>query len=149
MNEQIQIRTMVTEDLEEVTAIEAQVFSVPWTKDGFAAALDMSGANYLVAVNGKGTIAGYCGYYSCLDEAEVTNVAVVPAYRKQGYATAMLQELLRQAKGNGIKKVFLEVRFSNHGAISLYEKLGFVKLGLRKNFYEKPKEDAILMMLEI
>ena len=140
---------MTIEDLGAVTEIEEAVFSVPWTKEGFASALAMSGANYLVSVDASENIVGYCGYYSFFEEAEITNVAVAPVFRKQGYATAMLQELLRQAKSNFIEKVVLEVRFSNHNAIALYEKLGFQKLGLRKDFYEKPKEDAIIMLLEI
>ena len=146
---QIEIRSMKTTDLDAVTSIEEKVFSMPWTKEGFASALAMPGANYLVAVEPDGNIVGYCGYYSCMEEAEVTNVAVEPSYRGQGYATTMLKELLVQAKSNRIEKIVLEVRFSNHNAIALYEKLGFVKLGLRKGFYEKPKEDAIIMLLEI
>lgn len=146
---EVTIRPMTNEDLDAVTIIEETAFSMPWSKDGFASALQMPGSNYLVAVEPFGEIVGYCGYYSVLDEAEITNVAIAPAHRKKGYATLMLTELLRQAKSNFISKIVLEVRFSNHNAIALYEKLGFQKLGLRRDFYERPKEDAIIMLLEI
>lgn len=146
---EIKIRSMTNVDLDAVVSIEETAFSMPWSKEGFASALQMPGSNYLVAVEPSGEIVGYCGYYSVLDEAEVTNVAIAPVHRKKGYATLMLTELLRQAKCNFIHKVVLEVRFSNHNAIALYEKLGFQKLGLRRDFYEKPREDAIIMLLEI
>ncbi len=145
----IRIRPMTAEDLGIVSSIEETVFSMPWTEDGFVSAIKMPGSNYLVAEDENGNIVGYCGYYSCMDEAEITNVAIAPAFRKKGYATIMLKELLRLAKENGIEKVVLEVRFSNHNAIGLYEKLGFQTLGIRKDFYEKPKEDAIIMLLTI
>ena len=149
MEKDLCIKQMTTEDLDAVSSVEKAVFSMPWTKDGFAAALDMAGSNYLVAIDDENNLVGYCGYYSVLDEAEITNVAIAPPYRKKGYAKAMLLKLLEQAKQNGIKTVVLEVRFSNADAIGLYEKLGFCKLGIRKNFYELPKEDAIIMLQEI
>ena len=147
--ERLHIRPMTLEDLEYVTAIEAAVFSMPWSKEGFAAALVMPGAKYLVAADKEERILAYCGYYGAFDEAEITNVAVEPEARRNGYATLMLLELLKQAKQDGIKKVYLEVRYSNVGAIALYERLGFKRLGLRRDFYERPKEDAIVMLLEI
>ena len=143
------IRPMTTEDLEAVSSIEEVVFSMPWTKEGFASAINMPGSNYLVVIDADNHLVGYCGYYSVLDEAEITNVAIAPDYRKKGYAKLMLLELLAQAKNNGIHTVVLEVRYSNADAIGLYEKLGFQKLGVRKDFYEKPKEDAIIMLLTI
>ena len=149
MENELCIRPMTTEDLDAVSSIEKEVFSVPWTKDGFASALSIPGSNYLVVIDGDRNLVGYCGYYSVLDEAEITNVAIAPCYRKKGYAKLMLIELIEQAKSNGIRTVVLEVRFSNTDAIGLYERLGFQKLGVRKNFYEQPKEDAIIMLLEI
>lgn len=149
MERKVFIRPMTEEDLERVTAIEGETFSVPWTRDGFASALKMGGSRYLVAECGEEGIVGYCGYYSFMDEAEITNVAIAAPYRGQGYAKTMLQELLLQAKKDLIEKVVLEVRFSNAGAIGLYENMGFKKLGVRKDFYEKPREDAIIMMLDL
>jgi len=135
-------------DLDTVVRIEAGIFSMPWSKDNFASALEVGGSNYLVAEL-SGVVVGYCGYYSFLEEAEITNVAMLQEYRGNGYAKKMLQELLRRARANYITKVVLEVRYSNESAIALYEKLGFQKIGVRKDFYEQPREDAIIMMLEM
>lgn len=138
------IRDMMEKDLEKVVEIEERTFSMPWSKNGFADALKMQ-ANHYVVYEEEGIIKGYCGFYGVLDEGEITNVAVDCQYRNCGIAKAMLSELLKVAASEGITKMVLEVRVSNASAIHVYETLGFKNIGIRKGFYEKPVEDAMIM----
>lgn len=139
------IRPMEAKDLKQVTAIERETFSVPWSEKAFADSMDLPYTLYLVAETPEGRIAGYCGLYQVFSEGEITNVAVAFAQRRQGVAETMLTRLLEQGKQMGIESFFLEVRQSNLAARRLYEKLGFSGNGIRKNFYEKPREDAVIM----
>ena len=92
-----------------------------------------------------GEIAGYCGMWTVLGEGNITNIAVSPSYRRSGVAEALLKELERRARLKDVTVFFLEVRQSNEAAKRLYEKLGYSPIGVRKRFYEKPVEDAIVM----
>ncbi|MCF2642977.1 MAG: ribosomal protein S18-alanine N-acetyltransferase [Lachnospiraceae bacterium] len=143
----LEIKRMTKEHLTSVAEIEAEVFSVPWTRQGFADTLTMENVIFLVAEE-EGTVVGYCGIYLAADEGEITNVAVSPFRRRKGIADRLLGNLLEQAKKRGIIRFVLEVRCSNEPAISLYEKYGFKIQGIRKNFYDKPQEDAYVMILE-
>lgn len=138
------IKEMTAEDLEEVAALEKEIFSTPWSRQGFADTMRQEAALYL-AVRENGRLAGYCGLLQSFDEAEIVNVAVAPAFRRQGIGAAMLTELMERGYARGIANYTLEVRESNRGALHLYEKLGFERVGVRKNFYEKPREDAVIM----
>ena len=89
------------------------------------------------------------GLYVSFDEASVTNVAVSPMFRKKGYGEALVVAAKEAVKAEGAENIFLEVRVSNEPAISLYKKLGFEELGIRKKFYEHPVEDAIIMKVGI
>ena len=138
------IREMNIEDLAVVSEIEKMCFTMPWSRDGFEAALSMQG-NVFIVYEKNDEILGYCGYYGVLDEAEITNVAVHPDMRNRGIGRDMVSALLSKANKAGIKRVLLEVRESNDPAIHLYEELGFKKLGIRKDFYEQPRENAYIM----
>lgn len=142
----VQIRRMEAADAEAVSCIEQQIFSQPWSRQGFLDALAGENAIFLVAEADR-KIIGYCGMYCAADEGEITNVAVGAAYRKSGIGTKLMESLLTVAKGAGVKTVILEVRASNEEAIRLYKKFGFDLQGVRKGFYEKPKEDACVMIL--
>ena len=135
---------MKEKDLPQVAAIEASLFSQPWSEKGFLDALHQKAAFYLVAAEEE-KILGYCGFYQSFDEADITNVAVRESERGRGMARAMLTELLKEGKNRGVAHFTLEVRVSNAPAIHLYEKLGFTSAGIRKNFYDCPKEDAMIM----
>ena len=93
----------------------------------------------------EGKIAGYAGCYQSLEEAEITNIAVKRELRGQGIGRKLLMELMRLGKERGAFAYTLEVRVSNQAAIHLYESLGFISFGIRKNFYERPREDAMIM----
>lgn len=138
------IRKMEETDLEEVCAIERDTFSEPWSKASFLETISDENNYYLVAII-DGTIAGYCGYYGVAGEGYICNVAVGSGFRRQGIGFKMLNELIRHAESRGIFSLTLEVRKSNLPAINLYKKLGFTEAGIRKNFYSKPVEDAVIM----
>lgn len=138
------IEKMTLEDIEKVIPIEEECFSVPWTKKGFSEALSQDHAFYYVARLGADII-GYCGAYALYDEGDVNQVAVASAYRKCGIGKKLVSYMIEDLKKAGYSSVTLEVRAGNEAAIALYEGLGFVKEGIRRNFYEKPKEDALIM----
>ena len=140
----INIRQMTSEDIPFVADMEKKIFSMPWSENAFRQALESTNTIYLVAEY-ENIVVGYCGMYYVMNEADITNVAVDSNYRKNGIAIAMLKEIIAGAKKKGIENVTLEVRESNVPAIKLYEKLGFKESGIRKNFYEKPVENAIIM----
>ena len=121
-----------------------QAFSTAGRRKGFEDALRQKETIYLVAYE-KDILAGYCGLLQSFDEADITNVAVVEKFRGKGVATELLEQLFLRGYERGIENFTLEVRVGNAPAIHLYEKLGFERSGIRPNFYEKPKEDALIM----
>ena len=135
------IRPMHSDDLDQVAVIEAATFSEPWSKAGFEGTLASKDSIYAVAEI-QGRIVGYCGMLCSFEEANITNVAVDSAWRKEGIAGKMLSWLMEEGKKRGVRAFTLEVRVSNEAAIRLYEKLGFVYEGTRPGFYTKPTEDA-------
>lgn len=143
---EIMVRRMEKTDVEQVSILERQIFSQPWSQQGFQDALASDNVIFLVAEQ-EGRIAGYCGMYCALDEGEITNVAVGEAFRGQGIGKKLMEQLLLTGEQNKIKTVILEVRVSNDVAIHLYESMGFVIQGVRKGFYERPKEDGYVMSL--
>lgn len=141
------IRKMTQDDLHQVCAIERDSFSEPWSEDDFSSSLQNAN-NYYLVVEIDGEIAAYCGYWGIAGEGYIYNVAVKSEYRRKHIGYKMLKALLDEAAGRGINALTLEVRYSNKAAIALYESLGFRKAGIRKNFYSKPREDAVIMWLE-
>ena len=138
------IRRMEKNDVAQVAEIEKACFFHPWSEASLMEYTDRRDAAFCVCeIEGK--IVGYAGMYYVFPEGDITNVAILEAYRGKGYATAVLEEMFRIAKSDGIKEYTLEVRTSNHTAIGLYEKFGFKGEGVRKNFYDHPKEDALIM----
>ena len=145
MTAKIRIREMTGDDVPVVTALERECFSQPWSGNAYLGALANENAVYLVAETADGSLAGMCGLLDILGEGDISNVAVRENFRRQGIAGRMLTELLREGKKRGITAFTLEVRASNEAAIRLYHKFGFVCEGRRKNFYEKPGEDALIL----
>lgn len=141
----IKIREMMPEDVPAVAALERECFSEPWSENAYLSTLANENAVYLVAETESGEVAGICGLLDILGEGDISNVAVAEPFRRQKIAERMLAELLKRGKDRGITAFTLEVRASNEAAIRLYEKFGFVSEGRRKNFYEKPREDALIL----
>lgn len=138
------IAEMTPQDIKEAVALERQIFSMPWSENGFLTSLRSADTLYLT-VRMAGKLIAYCGFLQSLDEADITNVAVDPAFRNRGVGRRMLQALMTLGRKRGVLRYTLEVRQSNAPAIHLYENLGFVSVGIRKNFYEKPSESAVIM----
>ena len=141
------IAELKSEDAAHAAEIERMIFTMPWSEKGFRSSIESPDTEYL-GVWTENEMVAYCGFLQSLDEADITNVAVHPDYRQRGIAYAMLKELMEKGKKRGVERYTLEVRAGNAAAIHLYEKLGFVSAGIRKNFYEKPKEDAMIMWTE-
>lgn len=141
------VRNMTTADLEEVVRIEELSFSQPWSRQSFEDGLRRT-ENLFLVVEEDGAVRGYVDMYCCMGEGEITNVAVSPESRGRGLSSALMEACLEKAKALAIERIVLEVRVSNEAAIHLYEKYGFEKLGIRKGFYDFPKEDAYIMSLE-
>lgn len=142
----IHIRRMVKEDISQVVQIEQALFSMPWSKDDFLSEVEKSEHIYLVAAL-ENEVVGYCGLWGVLEEGQITNVAVKQEKQGQKIATLLLEELLRIGSLSGLTEYTLEVRESNDIAIHVYQKLGFRKEGVRKNFYQNPAENAIIMWI--
>ncbi len=143
---EILLRVMTPEDVPEVAAIEREAFSDPWSEAGFASELTQSYALYLTAhLKTDSAIVGYCGFLQSMEEAEIVNVAVREDCRGRGIGYRMLLDLMERGRDRGVRYFTLEVRRSNEPALRLYEKLGFVQVGFRKDFYEKPAEDAFIL----
>lgn len=145
-NHEIIIDNMQESDIPEVSQIEAMVFSMPWSAQGFLDALKQD--TIFITARLDSQIVGYCGMYCSFEEGEITNVAVLPNAQKQGIGKKIISGLLKAASEKEISRIVLEVRVSNIPAIKLYEGFGFQSVGIRKGFYEKPKEDAAIMILE-
>lgn len=140
----IQIRAMEIADVAEVAQIEKESFSQPWSEQDFEEMLAADYAYYYVAEE-NGIVIGCCGVRDIAGEGEITNVEVAPLYRRQRVGRKLLEFTLQEATKLGIKECTLEVRVSNQPAIRLYESLGFHGEGIRPDFYEQPKEDALIM----
>lgn len=136
------------EHMEQIAELEKLCFSEPWSLASLTACCNDTSYIFFAALK-QGSLAGYASFRYILDEAEICNIAVYPKYRRQGAAGRLLGEVIKAAAELKLKKIHLEVRADNAEAISLYEKYGFIRSGIRSGFYEKPREDAILMTREI
>ena len=142
----IKIVPMNADHLEELEKLERMCFSRPWSKKMLAEELDNQCAAFLVAVEPETEQpVGYAGLLVVADEGYITNVAVFPEYRRQGVAAKLLAVFENFARGNHLAFLTLEVRPSNAAAIALYESFGFRQAGRRKNYYDLPKEDALIL----
>jgi ribosomal-protein-alanine N-acetyltransferase len=142
----VKIVPMTADHLEELERLERICFSRPWSRKMLAEELDNECAAFLVAeepVTGK--VVGYAGLLVMADEGYITNVAVFPEYRRRGVAEQLVAVFDKFARGNRLAFLTLEVRPSNTAAIALYQSFGFEEVGRRRNYYDLPKEDALIM----
>lgn len=145
---QIEYVPLASEHINGLVSVERVCFSDPWSEDMFVALLSNPLAVYTVALC-DGSVIGYAGMYHILTEGQIMNIAVIPEYRRQGIAEKLLSVLEEYARDNDVEVLTLEVRKANAPAISLYEKLGFEKVGERKGYYQHPCDDAVLMNLSV
>lgn len=147
MNTDLQITKAEHGHLSAIAEIESECFSDPWTEESLEMLVD-GRAMGLVALCG-GEVAGYVGMLCVLDEGQIINVAVRSDFRRQGIGAALMDELERYSRENGIVYLSLEVRESNTAARALYSAKGYSERGLRKGFYSKPPENAVVMTKEL
>ena len=138
---------MCSDHVAQIAGLEALCFSDPWPEQSIASELDNPLSLWLVTLDGDRVVA-YVGSQSVLGEADVMNVAVDPAYRRQGLAKALFSALQQALQAKEVYSLTLEVRASNEAAIALYAALGFTQVGRRPNYYHKPKEDALILRKE-
>ena len=142
------IRSMVADDVERVAELEAAAFGSPWEAATFRRLLGRSGAELLVVEVGA-EVVGYAVLWCILDQGELANIAVDPAWQGRGLGSRLLQRVLARARARGVSDLFLEVRESNVVARELYLRRGFVQIGVRRNYYDSPREDARVLRLRL
>ena len=143
---QVKIVPMNADHLDEIAALERVCFSRPWSRNMLAEELENQCAAFLTALDAvTGKVVGYAGLLVAADEGYITNVAVFPEFRRQGVAAKLIAVFENFARGNKLAFLTLEVRPSNAAAIALYKGFGFEEVGRRKNYYDLPKEDALIL----
>lgn len=139
------IRDMTLDDVDRVSQLEEEAFSMPWHRESFIEMINNKDALYMVA-DDNGKVVGTCGIITAVGEGDISNVVVDKEYRNKGVGELLVSEVMKKAADTlNVAEYTLEVRVSNASAIRLYEKLGFVSEGIRPRFYEKPTEDAMIM----
>lgn len=146
---ELRIERLAERHIAGAAELERQCFAAPWTEDALREELDNENAVFLAAESDSGDTVGYLGCHLILDEAYIANVAVSPDVRREGIGGRLVGALLDILRERNAAFVTLEVRVSNQPAIALYTKFGFKPVGTRRGFYDRPKEDALLMTAEL
>ena len=141
------VAKMKPQHVPQVAALEKICFCDPWSEGSIASELENPLSRWLVALEGE-QVLGYVGSQTVLDESDMMNLAVDPAFRRRGIARALVCALIEQLRKMGSRCLTLEVRASNESAQALYACLGFVQVGRRKNYYLNPREDALILRKE-
>lgn len=141
------VRRATIEDAKKIFAIEMECFSVPWSLDSIETELLNEDKKLYYVIEDANGVVGYAGAWLVYDEGQITNIAIRPSARRQGFGAKLTSALIEECFKRGMHEIFLEVRISNLSALSLYRKLGFTVKGMRKNYYSEPKEDAYIMSL--
>ena len=136
-------------DLDMILEIERASFVNPWTREMYLAELDNRGVSFFfLARDAERHVVGFCSFWRVFDELHVNNLAVLPSWRRQGIAAALLRRVFAEGAALGAKRATLEVRRSNDNARRLYERFGFVVSGVRRAYYTHPTEDALVLWLD-
>ena len=143
----MKIELMTADHVPQIAELEKICFNDPWSEKSIASELDNRLSLWLVAMDGD-RVAGYVGSQSVLGETDMMNIAVHPDFRRRGIAEELVVKLVEELKVRGNHSLMLEVRVSNDPARKLYDKMGFQQVGLRKNYYRNPKEDACILRKE-
>lgn len=138
------LRNMSQADVPAVVRIEQTSYSVPWSETTFRGLLRRRDAELVVAMLGEDVV-GYAVFWCVVDQGELGNVAVTESARGRGIGELLVGEVIRRAAARGVREVFLEVRPSNATARRLYERFGFRMVGRRRNYYQEPVEDALVL----
>lgn len=141
----LRLRDMQPADVGCVAEIEARAFTDAWPAAAFTDLLAHDYARLRVAVDAEGAVVGYCVLLRAADEGEIANICCAPAARARGIGGLLLDDALTAADASGIASTYLEVRPSNTPARRLYDRRGFVQVGRRRNYYQTPTEDALVL----
>lgn len=144
----LSVRKCTEQDISAIAQLEKDTFSDAWSQSGILETYSQAQA-FIVVAEQADTIVGYCILYYVLDEGEIARIAVDQKCRRQGAGRAILEKVQCLCHEIGVSKLMLDVRESNSAARSFYQKLGFEEDGIRRNFYEMPREHAVLMSMEI
>ena len=142
------VRQARARDLPRVLEIELECFPLPWSPVAFRSLLGRERVLFLVAEEGR-RVVGYAVLWWAADEGDLANLAVAPEARRQRVATRLLDRVLEGARANGLRAVFLDVRASNESALTLYRERGFREVGRRTDYYSRPREDALILRLDL
>ncbi len=142
-------RRMEPTDVSRVAVIEAEAFTSPWKADTFQTLLQRPGAELWVLDDPQDGVMAYAVLWCILDQGELANIAVMSGHRGKGHGRRLLELVLDVARKRGVKSIYLEVRASNERAAALYRDFGFTHMGLRRDYYDNPVEDAILMVANL
>jgi ribosomal-protein-alanine N-acetyltransferase len=140
---------MEPRDVERVVAIEIASFSSAWRPETFLDLLNRPGAELWVLDDAEDAVIGYSVLWCIMDQGELANIAVADGHRGRGLGAFLLENMLDVGRAQGVASVYLEVRASNEEAIGLYHRFGFVQIGVRKRYYDNPREDALVMLLRL
>lgn len=140
---------MTLQDLDRIIEIEQRSFTLPWSRSSFHQELTNNPYARYIVMEYDGQIIGYCGMWLVMDEAHITNIAVLPEFRGKKLGEALMKQAMALAREEGAKTMTLEVRVSNIVAQSLYRKLGFLNGGIRKRYYSDNQEDALVMWVKL
>ncbi|GLB61964.1 ribosomal protein S18-alanine N-acetyltransferase [Cytobacillus sp. NCCP-133] len=149
MNKSLIFRFMNEQDIDEVLKIEHISFATPWSREAFYNELTQNQFAVYVVIEEGDRVIGYCGVWIVVDEAHITNVALLPDYRGKKLGEALMRKVMEVAVEMGAKTMTLEVRISNFMAQGLYRKLGFRDGAIRKNYYTDNQEDALVMWVNL
>lgn len=150
VNEQgLSFRMMTIEDIPDVMVVEQDAFTLPWTEEAFHNELKMNHFARYMVMEYEGKTIGYAGMWTIVDEAHITNIALLSAYRGRKWGELLLSELMKTAAFLGMERITLEVRVSNEVARRLYTKKGFKPAGIRKGYYSDNGEDALIMWADL
>jgi ribosomal-protein-alanine N-acetyltransferase len=143
------IRRLRPADVDQVVRIEREAFTTPWQAETFTSLLDRDGVELVVMADEGGEVVGYAVLWCILDQGELANIAIVPGRRGEGLGARLLGHVLDLARARGVERVFLEVRASNEAAAALYARFGFEEVGRRRDYYERPREDARVLVAHL
>jgi [ribosomal protein S18]-alanine N-acetyltransferase len=149
MGEAYTFRLANVSDIDDILGIEQASFAVPWSREAFYREIVENQFAYYLVIEDSFQAIGYCGIWLVMDEAHVTNIAILPSYRGRKLGELLMKEAIKLAKRHGAATMTLEARVSNHVAQNLYKKLGFQAGGIRKNYYSDNGEDALVMWVEL
>jgi ribosomal-protein-alanine N-acetyltransferase len=137
------------DQIDDVLGIEEASFTNPWSRAMYLAELENSGISFcFVAKGADDVVVGFCSFWRVLDELHINNLAVLPDFRRKGVARALLDHVIKEGSALGARRATLEVRRSNEAARLLYERFGFSVAGVRRAYYTKPVEDALVLWRE-